>query len=46
MVHFLALLVCVIGLVLYVLPVPPQIRELGRIMFAAGLLVALWRFSV
>ncbi len=40
----LSLLVLIVGLVLYVVASHPKPSELGRIMFAMGLLVALLRF--
>jgi Na+/phosphate symporter len=36
-----AFLILLVGLVLYVLPTNPKVNELGRLMFFAGLLVAL-----
>lgn len=36
-------LVCLIGLLLWVIPgVPPKLSDAGKIMFAAGLLVTLF----
>ena len=37
----LPLLVCLVGLVVYALASNPKAAELGRLMFAAGLLVTL-----
>lgn len=42
---FLAPLVTLIGLVMYVLAGNPKLAEIGRILFAFGLLVTLWQFS-
>ena len=36
-----SVLVCVLGLLLWVLPLPPKVQEAGKIMFAAGLLASL-----
>ena len=35
------LVVCIVGLLMYVLASNPKVSELGRIMFAVGLLVVL-----
>ena len=39
---FLALLVALIGLLMYILSGNPKIAELGRIMFAAGMFAFLF----
>jgi hypothetical protein len=36
------ILVAIVGLLMYVLAGNPKVAEIGRIMFAAGLLVALF----
>lgn len=36
------LLICIVGLLMYVLASNPKVQEIGRIMFFTGLLVALW----
>ena len=41
MVILFSLLVCVLGLLLYVLSANPKLQELGRIAFFAGLLAFL-----
>lgn len=43
MILILPLLVCIIGLLMYVLASNPKVQELGRIMFFCGLLVCLWQ---
>jgi hypothetical protein len=35
------LIVCVAGIVIYALATPPKTAEIGRLMFACGLLAAL-----
>lgn len=37
----LALIICVIGLVLYLVTLPPKVTEVGRICFGVGLLAFL-----
>lgn len=37
-----AVVVCIVGLLMYVLASNPKVAELGRIMFFCGLLVALF----
>lgn len=37
----LSLLVCIAGLILYLVTLPPKATEVGRIMFFAGLLALL-----
>jgi hypothetical protein len=39
------LLVLVVGLVLWLLPVPPPIKEMGKIAFFVGLLWLVYMFS-
>lgn len=41
----LPLIACVIGLILYLVTLNPKINEVGRIMFAFGLLVALFGYA-
>jgi Na+/phosphate symporter len=41
MIILLALLVCLIGLLMYALSANPKLVEIGRIMFACGLLAFL-----
>lgn len=41
----LALIVCLIGLVLYLLTLPPKATEAGRVMFFAGLLALLLTYT-
>jgi len=41
MIIFLPLLVCVIGLLIYILSVQPKVSECGRLMFWVGLLAFL-----
>lgn len=36
------ILMCLIGLVMYLLMSNPKAQEIGRIMFFCGLLVVLW----
>jgi len=36
------LVVCIVGLLMYVFMSNPKAQELGRIMFFCGLLVVLW----
>lgn len=36
------ILVCIVGLLMYILLSNPKAQELGRIMFFCGLLVVLW----
>jgi hypothetical protein len=43
MVIFLSLLVALVGLLMYLLSEKPKVSEVGRIMFAFGLLVLLLR---
>ncbi len=38
----LPLLVAIVGLLLYVLATRAEVKEIGRLMFGAGLLVALF----
>lgn len=45
MVHLVSLIVCVAGLVLYVVATRAEAKELGRLSFACGLLVVLWRLA-
>jgi Na+/phosphate symporter len=40
-ISILALLVCIIGLLIYVLASNPKLSEIGRLMFFAGLLATL-----
>lgn len=42
---YLPLLVCIIGLVIYALTTNAKASELGRIMFAFGLLVSLFQVA-
>jgi hypothetical protein len=39
---YLPLLVCIIGLIVYLLSAHAKAQELGRLSFAIGLLVFLW----
>ena len=41
MIIFLPLLICLIGLLMYVLAVNPKVQEIGRMMFWVGLLAFL-----
>ena len=41
----LPLLVCILGLIIYLLAANAKAQELGRICFAFGLLVVLLRFG-
>lgn len=41
----LSVVVMVAGLILYLVAAPPKPQEIGRLMFFAGLLVALLRFA-
>lgn len=43
MVIFISLLVLIVGLLMYLLATKPTVAEVGRIMFAFGLLVFLLR---
>jgi Na+/phosphate symporter len=45
MIIYLSLLICIIGLLVYVLATNPKTVELGRIAFAFGLLAFLLRLS-
>lgn len=45
MIIVLALLVALVGLLLYALSANPKVSEIGRIMFFSGLLAFLIRFS-
>jgi hypothetical protein len=45
MVAYLSIIIMLIGLVLYLAPAPAKIMEVGRIMFAVGLLVAVAQFG-
>lgn len=42
---YLSLLVSIVGLVIYLVSVPDKLTQIGRIMFAAGLLVFLMTFA-
>jgi hypothetical protein len=39
------LLVCILGMLVYALAASPKVAELGRLAYAAGLLVTLFAFS-
>lgn len=41
----LALIVCIVGLVLYLVTLPSKVTEVGRICFGVGLLVFLLQYS-
>lgn len=41
----ISIAVCLIGLVLYLVAAAPKPQEIGRIMFAMGLLATLMRFA-
>lgn len=41
MIIYLSLLICIIGLILYFVATNPKVIDIGRIMFAAGLLAFL-----
>lgn len=45
MIILLPLLIAIIGVLAYALASNPKLSEIGRIMFACGLLVFLLRFS-
>ena len=45
MVILLSLLVCLVGVLMYALSVTTKVCEIGRIMFAFGLLVFLLKFG-
>ena len=45
MIVLLPLLVCIIGLVVYAIATNPKAQELGRLMFFAGLFVALFELA-
>lgn len=38
-------LIAVLGLLLYILATNPKVQEIGRIMFACGMLVLTWILS-
>lgn len=38
-------LIALLGVLLYALAGNPKVQELGRLAFACGLLVALWRMA-
>ena len=42
---WIALIVCIIGAMTYVLETNPKIQEIGRIAYAFGLLVTLWHLG-
>lgn len=42
LIAIIPLVAAVVGLLMYVLAANPKVVELGRILFAAGILVALW----
>jgi hypothetical protein len=43
---YLAPFVAIVGVLLYCLPTPPKVAELGRIAFAFGLLVFLMAYGM
>jgi Na+/phosphate symporter len=45
MVILVSLLIALIGLLMYALSANPKLQEIGRIMFAFGLLAALLQFG-
>lgn len=45
LVIYLPLLLCILGLVAYVVSANPKVQELGRLTFAIGLLVFLWHLG-
>lgn len=45
MVALISVLVALIGLLMYALSANPKLQEIGRIMFAFGLLAALLQFG-
>lgn len=45
MVILLPVVVCVVGLLMFMLSANPKVAEVGKIMFGVGLLVTLWAGS-
>lgn len=42
-IKFASIIVCIVGLIMYLMTLNPKANEVGRIMFAFGLLVTLMK---